>query len=204
MEGSFRYNIPAGGFLVIWMDKLNTGLHANFRTRSNDELIFLSNSNGDLLDSTCKENVSQCVVWPNPDGAANWDLFPNPTRGVKNAGDIVSECSTEPVFSLPGGRFGSSQTLTLTNPGTSGKIYYTTDGSDPGLNSNLYTAPITVIPTHTIKARIIVVGKGIWPNGYKYFLSGSTTSPFRLFRFPRIRQTCGILLKEFILKELTG
>ena len=36
--------IPANGFLVIWMDKLNTGLHANFRTRSDDELIFLSNS----------------------------------------------------------------------------------------------------------------------------------------------------------------
>ena len=36
--------IPAKGFLVIWMDKLNTGFHANFRTRSDNELIFLSNS----------------------------------------------------------------------------------------------------------------------------------------------------------------
>ncbi len=110
--------IPAKGFLVIWMDKLNTGLHANFRTRSDDEYIFLSNVNGVLIDTLHIQKMFRNVSYGrNPDGAANWSLFLTPTPGMKNTGSIVSDRSGEPVFSLPGGRYNSSQTLTLTNPG---------------------------------------------------------------------------------------
>lgn len=152
--------IAAKGFLVIWMDKLNTGLHANFRTRSDDELIFLSNTSGVIIDTVHIQKLFRNLSYGrNPDGAANWNLFLTPTRGAKNTGDIISDRSPEPLFSLPGGRYNTSQTLTLTNPGTAGKIYYTIDGSEPGLNSTIYTAPFTVSSTHTIKARIIETGK---------------------------------------------
>jgi hypothetical protein len=152
--------IPANGFLVIWMDKLNRGLHTNFRTRSNDELIFLSNTNGVLIDTVHIQKMFRNVSYGrNPDGAINWDLFHSPTPGAKNTGGIISDRSPEPVFSLPGGQYSASQNLTLTNPGTTGKIYYTTDGSEPGLKSVLYSSPIAVSSTHTIKARIIEDGK---------------------------------------------
>jgi hypothetical protein len=42
----YSYSVPAKGFKVIWMDKLNTGLHTNFRARSNDELFILSSNTG--------------------------------------------------------------------------------------------------------------------------------------------------------------
>jgi hypothetical protein len=152
--------ISAKGFLVIWMDKLNTGLHTNFRTRSDNELIFLSNTNGVLVDTVHIQKMYRNVSYGRyPDGTENWDLFQNPTPGLNNAGNIVSDLSPEPVISLPGGRYSASQTLTLSNPGTTGKIYYTMDGSEPGLNSTLYSDPITVSRTQTIKARIIETGK---------------------------------------------
>jgi hypothetical protein len=154
--------ISAKGFLVIWMDKLNTRMHTNFRTRSDNELIFLSNTNGILIDTVHIQKMFRNASYGrNPDGAVNWDLFLTPSPGVKNTGNIISDRSPEPVFSLPGGRYSASQTLTLTNPETTGKIFYTIDGSEPGFNSAIYSGPITVSRTQTIKARIIETGKAL-------------------------------------------
>jgi hypothetical protein len=152
--------IPANGFIVIWMDKLNRGLHTNFRIRSDDELIFLSNTSGVLVDTIHIQKMYRNASYGrNPDGAINRVLFLTPTPGATNSGTIISDRSPEPVFSLPGGRYSGSQALTLTSPGSTGKIYYTIDGSEPGLNSSLYNGPLTVSTTKTIKARIIETGK---------------------------------------------
>ena len=63
-----------------------------------------------------------------------------------------SYLALEPEFSLPEGYYTSIQPLKLTTFG-SGKIYYTTDGSEPGENSALYTAPILLESgDYTIKA----------------------------------------------------
>lgn len=52
-----------------------------------------------------------------------------------------SYMAMDPEFSLKEGYYTSIQPLKLTTFG-SGKIYYTTDGSEPGEHSALYTAPI--------------------------------------------------------------
>ena len=52
-----------------------------------------------------------------------------------------SYMAMEPEFNLQEGYYTSIQPLKLTTFG-SGKIYYTMDGSKPGENSSLYTAPI--------------------------------------------------------------
>lgn len=52
-----------------------------------------------------------------------------------------SYMAMDPEFSLKEGYYTSIQPLKLTTFG-SGKIYYTTDGSEPGDHSQLYTAPI--------------------------------------------------------------
>jgi len=58
-----------------------------------------------------------------------------------------------PVTCSPaGGTYGSAQTVTLSDADTSAKIYYTTDGSTPSASSTLYTGPIQVTVSKTIKA----------------------------------------------------
>ncbi|MCY2952159.1 MAG: lamin tail domain-containing protein [Planctomycetota bacterium] len=67
-----------------------------------------------------------------------------------------------PVYSKRGGEFTSTYTLTITKTGT-GKIYYTTDGSDPrlpggALNSakaREYTGPITISTSSRVRARVL-------------------------------------------------
>ena len=57
-----------------------------------------------------------------------------------------------PSFSPASGTFNSPQSVTLSDltPGVS--IYYTTNGSNPTTSSTLYTGPIAVAATTTIKA----------------------------------------------------
>jgi hypothetical protein len=60
---------------------------------------------------------------------------------------------TAPVtFSPGGGTYGAAQTVTLSDADTSAKIYYTTDGSTPTSASTLYSTPIQVTVSKTIKA----------------------------------------------------
>ena len=70
-----------------------------------------------------------------------------------SAATFTFTSQTAPVtFSPAGGTYGSAQSVTLSDVDTSAKIYYTTDGSTPSASSTLYTAPISVTVSKTIKA----------------------------------------------------
>lgn len=50
----------------------------------------------------------------------------------------------EPVFSPPGGTYGTAVQVTITSATEGAEIRYTTDGSEPTASSDVYTTPITV------------------------------------------------------------
>lgn len=63
--------------------------------------------------------------------------------------------AAKPGFSLPGGTYYMAQTVAITVRKTQSdttKIYYTTNGDIPTVDSNLYTGPITVSADMTIRA----------------------------------------------------
>ena len=62
--------------------------------------------------------------------------------------------SKEPVFSPEHGFYVSPVMLTIANPGGTGIIRFTRDGSDPDLTSAAYSGPLTLDSTVVIKARI--------------------------------------------------
>ncbi len=66
--------------------------------------------------------------------------------------------SATPTFSPPGGTYTSAQTVTISEATPGAAIYYTTDGSTPTSSHSLYTGPITVDSTQTIKAIAIANG----------------------------------------------
>ncbi len=63
-----------------------------------------------------------------------------------------------PTFSPVAGTYMTEQNVTISCETTNAAIYYTLDGSDPTENSTLYSAPITVSETTTIKAIAIASG----------------------------------------------
>ncbi len=63
-----------------------------------------------------------------------------------------------PVFSLVGGSYFGSQTLTITDSNSSATIYYTTNGTTPTTSSTKYTGAITVGSTETLQAIAVITG----------------------------------------------
>jgi hypothetical protein len=57
-----------------------------------------------------------------------------------------------PALSPAGGTFASAQTVTISDATPNGTIFYTTDGTAPGTGSPVYSGPITVGATATVRA----------------------------------------------------
>ena len=66
-----------------------------------------------------------------------------------------------PTFSPVGGTYSAAQSVSISDTSAGTQIYYTTNGSTPTIASTLYTGPISVSTTTTIKA--IAAGAG-WSN----------------------------------------
>jgi hypothetical protein len=62
-----------------------------------------------------------------------------------------------PKFSLSTGNYTAAQTVTISDADTGAAIYYTTDGSTPDQQSDLYTAPLQLSQNTVLKA-IAVAG----------------------------------------------
>jgi len=58
-----------------------------------------------------------------------------------------------PTFSPVAGNYFTNQNVTISSTTSGASIYYTTDGSDPTQSSTLYTAPVLVDHSLTLKAR---------------------------------------------------
>ncbi|WP_193210594.1 chitobiase/beta-hexosaminidase C-terminal domain-containing protein [Luteolibacter marinus] len=70
---------------------------------------------------------------------------------------IVNQVSA-PVISPQGGQFSSAQSVTITCPTAGATIYYTLNGSTPTSSSTVYSGPILVSSTSTLKAVGVKVG----------------------------------------------
>lgn len=57
-----------------------------------------------------------------------------------------------PLFTPPSGSYASATDVVLTSGTTGAQIYYTTDGSEPSMSSNLFSGLITITTTSTIRA----------------------------------------------------
>src|SRR4029077_7592842 len=71
---------------------------------------------------------------------------------------ITAATVATPVFSPNGGTYTSAQTVTITDATTGAAIYYTTNGTTPTTASTLYTGPVTVSSTETLKAIAVASG----------------------------------------------
>lgn len=175
--------IPAHGFLVIradgydsdsgvsrprefypWNDKFTTiAYHTNFKLSSEGEEIGLfRDSSGVIIkvDQVKFSNqLNDIAMGRNPDNPEEWLQYDQPTPNAPNTtrGLIAEKFSGSVSFSITGGFFEKSQSLTLSCAG--GTIHYTLDGSMPNEDSPVYSDPLTLSATTVVRARCIEDGK---------------------------------------------
>ena len=63
-----------------------------------------------------------------------------------------------PAFSPKAGTYSSAQSVSITDATAGAAIYYTTNGATPSTSSTLYTGPIVVSSTETLKAIAVETG----------------------------------------------
>lgn len=155
--------ILPNNYLLIYasgMDEVFFGeIHTNFKlTQMKQEYVILSDPSGTILDAYHMLEPTQRnhARGRATDGADDWMIFAEPTPGAANNTIGISDYIARPSFSVPAGFYYPDFSVTVaiepTDPNTT-MIRYTTDGSEPDMNSPIYTDPITVSGTRIIRAR---------------------------------------------------
>jgi len=104
--------------------------------------------------------------WVNTQNAMLGSYFPQRSTVVlnqfKNVSNGLYPATGAPGFSKPSGGYSAPCSLTISKPGA-GKIYYTTDGSDPRLpggaintgHAKEFSLPVTLWKSGRVKARVL-------------------------------------------------
>ena len=143
--------IPAGGYLILWLDGQGSGRHAPYVLDMSGELgLFMPD--GTPVDTlTFGPQLSDVAYGRN--GSGDWRYYDPATPGAANgSGQATAAQAAPPTLSPPGGFYGSAQAVTLSAaPGAT--IRYTIDGSRPTANSPVYSVPIAVNGPTAVRAR---------------------------------------------------
>ena len=174
--------IPAGGFLTFFADDdTDEGiLHTNFKLRGKGEEVALVQLLPDgltIIDEISFEDMPFLASYGREtDGGTPWKFFGEITPTATNEGALLY--LETPEFSLPSGVYSGPQNLSLSHPNNGANIYYTTDGSFPDDNSTLYTSPININTTSSIRAIAALSGyENSQPNDQVYQVDDQVNMP---------------------------
>src|ERR1700761_6925252 len=73
---------------------------------------------------------------------------------------VSAVVTTSPTFSPGGGSYGAAQSVTIADSTSGAVIYYTTNGTTPTTTSTVYSTPIAVAASETLRAIAVAPGAG--------------------------------------------
>lgn len=154
--------IPAGGFLLLWFDgEPSQGiLHVDAKLSAGGEDIGLFAADGSTqIDALSfgpqTANVSFGRV---EDGSPDFEFFQTPTPNESNSNSTGGDFAEAPIASVTGGFFQANLQVELSTATPNAEIRYTLGGSEPKEFSQLYTGPLDVAVTTTLRARTFAAG----------------------------------------------
>ena len=128
-------------------------LHTNFKINSDGETIILSDPTGSIVNQKDTGVLPLDIsIGRKPDGGENWLFFSIPTPGSSNSTEGFNTLSSSPIFSKEAGFYETGIQISLSVESGNSPIYYTTDCSEPTINSTKYTNPFYVTETSVIRA----------------------------------------------------
>ncbi len=159
----------------------NTNLHTNFNIDTSPFRIKLIDNNGIELDEVIMtEAYVNNSRGRTIDGGSQWCLFGVPTPDTTNS---ISTCfsgyGNSPTFSLKSGFYNGLQNTSILSS-QPGNVYYTLDGNDPTLSSNLYTNNLIVNANTILKAKFFPTDPNLLPSKITtatYFIDENVVLP---------------------------
>lgn len=148
--------LKKGEYLTVYCtgdDDLNPGkgstFYANFKISSSGEKLYLSDSEGNLLQKLELPAQYGCVTYGLPLGGTEYGFFENDTRGKKNDSVAYAFRAKAPTLVTPGGFYDEPVTVTAAAPEGS-TLRYTTDGATPTAKSKTFPAEGLTIKKTTV------------------------------------------------------
>lgn len=155
VDEPFKWTFPdttfqPGDFMLIWAsdkDRSFAGseLHTNFGVSAGGEELFLTHSDGTLLDQSPERELEEDIsIGRQPDATGEWFRFDEPTPGQPNTTEAIDDPLEEPEFSHDPGFYTSEFNLEISHSRKNVTFYYTLDGSLPTEESTVYDDPISI------------------------------------------------------------
>lgn len=155
--------IQPKGFALLWLDDApeQGDLHIPFKLSSDGESVMIAQMQGnalvvldEIIFDTLPENVS---YGRSMDGQNDWVEFGEYSPNASN-NDNGLYFDGKVNFSLPSGYYSTNAEVELISSDPLAEIRFTTDGSIPDQNSNIYNSSITLNNTTLIKAKAFKTG----------------------------------------------
>ncbi len=148
-DGAFEGPIPAQHFRIE-----SNEIHTNFRIASAGEELVLTHPNGEIADYFPPVYIPRDVSYGRqPDSGPDWFYFDQPTPGSANNTPSVTFPPSVSI-SEPRGFRTEPFHVTLTSSEPASTIRYTLDGSEPDFDSPVYTDPLLISQTTTLRAAV--------------------------------------------------
>lgn len=156
--------LEPGRYLLVYCDKGDSGLHTPFRLESNKAGdVYLFKGGEQLLKVSHPAFPAPDIAYGLDPVTGEWGYEFTATPGAANLSGVcdADHILPAPLFSTPGRVSTEPLSLTLSLPDDAPEgaaIYYTLDGSLPTAQSTLYTEPIELNASATVRA--ITAAKG--------------------------------------------
>ncbi len=172
-------NLPAQSHLLIWADKMGSGLHTNFKLSGSGEHIVLSKADGAVQDSlSFIDQLPDVSFGRKGDNGTEWIYFDQPSPGNDNSSSGMLDQLSDPLPSKDRGFYSGAISVRLESA-EGATIYYSLDGSDPYPNGSVYSnSPLQVSKTTVLRAQAIL--DGYFDSRiatHTYFINESSTLP---------------------------
>ncbi|MEO9476555.1 MAG: CotH kinase family protein [Cyclobacteriaceae bacterium] len=150
-------SISAQGFSILYFERDEREGHASFKLDPEGGELYLYSQSAELVDEVLYPAQFRNISYGRlSDGGYEWVFFEEPSASETNAGQLSAEerCA-DPEFSLKGGFYSGSQSLTFQNIPGGEVIYYTIDNSEPTKTSQVYQSGSSI----SIDATVVVRAK---------------------------------------------
>ena len=152
LQGTIPFAIDPGGNYIVGLYADANGLFHGFERTAGGTIASFdapaAGTAGNQGTGGLGTNASGDIAGAYLDGSSvlhGFVLTPNPQAAA-------------PTFSVPAGTYTAAQTVSIADAAPDPIIYYTTDGTTPTTSSDVYSAPLTVSQTETIKAIATATG----------------------------------------------
>ncbi len=177
---SFDIILHAGEYTQFWADDIDEFNHTNFKLSRSGEFIGFYDDLGNVIDSLSYGYQEDEISYGrSPDDLQTWVFYYEGTPGFPNSSNYLNGRSENPSFSIPGGIYSGSQTVSITGLDPATRFHYTLDGTEPDNNDPQYVQPINIDTTTALRVKSYCDGRlpGMIAT-QTYFIDEAVNLPF--------------------------